>query len=162
MAPTRTAANAKIMDDAQALDVRSPIATADSLSRTAAETCRQHERLAHLMKLDVAQPELEAAHALVDTCDLALAECVREFEKICAKVPASDDADLRQKANAMWLSSREYLRRHSIAEKASRQLTQHSSETLNDLHFEYELVASAILQLKQNTNAYLKLRPEAA
>jgi hypothetical protein len=61
----------------------------------------------------------------------------------------------------MWLSAREYLRRHSIAEKASRQLTQHGSEKLNDLHFEYELVASAILQLKQNTAAFAKGRPES-
>ncbi len=161
MPATRTAANAKIMDDASALDVQSPTSCADALGRTAAETCRQHERLAHLMSLHVAQSELEAAHALVDNCDLALAECVRDFEKICAKVPASDNADLRQKANAMWLSAREYLRRHSIAEKASRQLTQHSSEKLNDLHFEYELMASAILQLKQNTAAFAKGRPEA-
>ncbi len=162
MALTRTAANAKIMDDALALDVRTPLAVADALARTAAETCRQHERLARLMELRVAQSELQAAHALVDDCDLALAECVRAFEKVCAKVPASDDADLRQKANALWLSSREYLRRHSISEKASRQLTQHGSEKLNDLHFEYELVASAILQLKQNTTAFAKGRPQAA
>ncbi len=162
MPSTRTAANAKIMDDALALDVRSPIACADSLARTAGETCRQHERLARLMKLGVAQSELEATHALVDTCDLALAECVRDFEKTCATVPASDDADLRQKANALWLSAREYLRRHSIAEKASRQLTQHGSDKLNDLHFEYELVASAILGLKQNTTAFSKGRPDAA
>jgi len=161
MPATRTAANAKIMDDASALDVQSPMSCADALGRTATETCRQHERLAHLMALQVSQSELEAAHALVDTCDLALAECVRDFERTCAKVPASDNADLRQKANAMWLSAREYLRRHSIAEKASRQLTQHSSEKLNDLHFEYELIASAILQLKQNTAAFAKGRPEA-
>jgi hypothetical protein len=151
-----------MMDDALALDIRTPLAVADALARTAAETCRQHERLARLMSLSVAQSELEAAHALVDDCDLALAECVRDFEKVCANTPASDDADLRQKANALWLSAREYLRRHSISEKATRQLTQHGSEKLNDLHFEYELVASAILQLKQNTTAFAKGRPEAA
>ncbi len=149
------------MDDAHAMDVLTPLSCADALGRTAAETCRQHERLARLMSLGVAQSELEAAHALVDTCDLALAECVRDFEKVCAKAPSADDADLRQKANALWLSAREYLRRHSIAEKASRQLTQHGSEKLNDLHFEYELVASAILGLKHATTAFAKGRPQA-
>jgi len=162
MPQTRTAANAKIMDDALALDVRSPLSAADALGRTAAETCRQHERLARLMSLGVQQSELEAAHALVDTCDLALAECVRDFEKACAKVPASDDAGIRSSANALWLAAREYLRRHSIAEKASRQLTQHGSEKLNDLHFEYELVASAILAVKHATHAYAKVRPDTA
>ena len=161
MGSTRTAANAQMMDDASALDIRSPIAVADALGRTAVETCRQHERLSNLMHLRVAQSELQATHALVDTCDLALAECVRFFEKACATTPASDDADVRQKANAMWLAAREYLRRHSIAEKASQQLVQHSSDTLNDLHFEYELVASAILALKQSSSAFAKSRPDA-
>ena len=161
MVSNRTAANAQLMDDASAMDIRTPLAVADALGRTAAETCRQHERLSNLMQLRVAQSELHAAHALVDTCDLALAECVRYFEKACATVPASDDAEERQKANALWLAAREYLRRHSIAEKASHQLAQHSVETLNDLHFEYELVASAILGLKHTSVAYAKLRPEA-
>ncbi len=111
--------------------------------------------------MGAAQSELELAHALVDNCDLALAGCVRDFEKVCAKTPASDDADVRAKANALWLAAREYLRRHSIAEKATRQLTQHGSEKLNDLHFEYELVASAILAVKHATVAFSKLRPAA-
>ena len=59
-----------------------------------------------------------------------------------------------------WLSARDYLRRHSIAEKASRQLTQHDAEKLNDLQMEYELMASALLALKQATAAYGALRPE--
>ncbi len=161
MASTRTAANAQLMDDASAMDIQTPLAVADALARTAVETCRQHERLSNLMHLRVGQSELQGAHALVDTCDLALAECVRFFEKACATVPASDDVEVRQKANGLWLAAREYLRRHSIAEKASHQLAQHSVETLNDLHFEYELVASAILALKQSSGAYAKLRPEA-
>lgn len=111
------------------------------------------------MDMGVGQSELEASHALVDTCDLALAECVRDFERVCAKTPASDDADTRHSANALWLSAREYLRRHSIAEKASRQLQQHDAEKLGDLHFEYELEASALLALKQAASAYGKLRP---
>ena len=150
-----------MMDEAGAGDVRGPSACADALGRTAAETCRQHERLSHLTNLGVGQSELEATLALVDTCDLALAECVRDFETVCARVPASDDAIVRQAANALWLAAREYLRRHSIAERASRQLQQHDVEKLGDLHFEYELEASALLALRQAASAYGKVRPEA-
>ena len=104
---------------------------------------------------------LEDPRSLVSYTDLALAECVRDFEKCCAKLPASDDADIRQKANTLWLAAREYLRRHSIAEKASHHLTQHNAEKFGVLQFEYELEASAMLALRQATGAFGKIRPEA-
>lgn len=137
-----------------------PIACSDGLARTAAETCRQHERLSKLMALSVSKAELAAAVALVDTIDLALAEAVAAFEKKCAKAPVSEQPDLRAAANAMWLAAREYLRRHSIAEKASRQITQ-GGDSLGDLQLEYELEASALLGLKHATATYQKLRPDA-
>lgn len=137
-----------------------PLACCDALARTSAETCRQHERLSRLTALGVSMAELGAAHAMVDTIDLALAEAVKEFEKTCAKAHAAEIGDVRSAANAMWLSAREYLRRASIAEKASRQLQQHDADVLGDLHFEYELEASALLGLKQATATYQKLRPE--
>lgn len=112
------------------------------------------------MHLGVAQSELEAAHAMVDTIDLALAETVTDFERVCATGPITDQADVRQAANSMWLSAREYLRRHSIAERASRQIAQRDADTLGDLQMEYELEASALLGLKHATAAYQKLRPE--
>lgn len=157
MAPSRS--NAALADD-PSVAAPSPLSCCDALARTAVETCRQHERLARLMALHVAQSELEAAHAMVDTIDLALAESVKDFEKICAKIPVTDQADLRQAANAMWLAAREYLRRHSIAEKASRQIAQRDADTLGDLQMEYELEASALLGLKQATSTYQKLRPD--
>ena len=98
---------------------------------------------------------------MVDTIDLALAECVRDYERCCAKHPAPDDPEIRQKSNTLWLAARDYLRRHSIAEKASRQLTQHNAEKFSVLKFEYELEASAMLSLRQATSAYGKLRPDA-
>lgn len=112
------------------------------------------------MDLSVGRPELEAAHAMVDTIDLALSESVTNFEKKCGKNPITDQAELRMAANSMWLAAREYLRRHSIAERASRQIAQRDENTLGDLHFEYELEASALLGLKQAMAAYQKLRPE--
>ncbi len=139
----------------------SPLACCDALGRTSAETCRQHERLSRLTALGVSANELGAAHAMVDTIDLALAESVKEFEKSCAKVHEAEIGDIRSGANAMWLAAREYLRRASIAEKASRQLQTHDADVLGDLHFEYELEASALLGLKQATANYQKLRPES-
>jgi hypothetical protein len=138
-----------------------PLAAADALGRTAAETCRQHERLARLMDLGVAQAELSAAYAMVDTIDLALAECVRDFEKCCANTPVSDDPELKQRANTLWLAARDYLRRHSIAEAASRQLKAHDAEKLGVIKFEFELEASAMLALRQATAALARIRPEA-
>jgi hypothetical protein len=160
MAASRaSAAAAKLLDDPA--PANAPQAAADALGRTAAETCRQHERLSRLNDLGVSVAELAAAHAMVDTIDLALAESVKDFEKCCAKTPSSDEPELRAKANALWLAAREYLRRHSIAEKATRQLTQHDADKLGVLKFEYELEASAMLALRQATQALAKLRPEA-
>lgn len=140
---------------------QSPVAAADALARTAHETCRQHERLSRLNGLGVLHAELEAAHALVDTCDLALAECVSTYEKRCGKTAVSDDAGVHSKANALWLAARDYLRRHSMAEKATAQLKQHDVEKFSDLQMEYELLASALLSLKHATGAFQTLRPEA-
>lgn len=159
MAASRSGAAKKLVDEPMTAD--GPLAAADALGRTSAETCRQHERLARLMALRVSQSELAAAYAMVDTIDLALAECVRDFEKCCAKTPVSDDAELRQRANALFIAARDYLRRHSIAEKASHQLAHHDAEKLGVLKFEYELEASAMLSLRQATAAVAKIRPEA-
>ncbi|MCO4097959.1 MAG: hypothetical protein HEQ38_00910 [Gemmatimonas sp.] len=158
MAPSRSAA-AALADDPTTV-APSPISCCDALARTAVETWRQHERLARLMQLRAEQDELEAAHGMVDTIDLALAESVKNFERVAATIPVTDQADLRQAANALWLSAREYLRRHSIAERASRQIAQRDADTLGDLQMEYELEASALLGLKHSTATYQKLRPD--
>ncbi len=156
----RSGAAVKIVEEPSAT-ASGPLAAADALARTSAETCRQHERLARLNDLGVSNSELAAAHAMVDTIDLALAECVRDYEKCCAKLPVSDDADIKQRANALWLAAREYLKRHSIAEKASHQLVQHDAEKFGVIKFEYELEASAMLALRHAMSSYSKLRPEA-
>jgi hypothetical protein len=154
-----SAAASDLLDDSA--DQPAPVSCADALGRTANETCRQHERLSRLNNLHVQRQELTAAHALVDTCDLALAECVATFEKTAGQGKISDDSDVQAKANALYLAAREYLRRHWIAEKASQQLKQHDVEKLNDLQMEYEFMASALLQLRQATVAFGHIRPDA-
>jgi hypothetical protein len=138
-----------------------PLGAAEALARTGQEACRQHERLARLVALGVHPEELGAAHAMVDTIDLALAEAVRTFESACRRGTISEHAEERQGANALWLAAREYLRRHSITERASRQLGAHGLDTLGDLHTGYELEASAMLALRHATTAFAKLRPDA-
>lgn len=160
MAGTRTAKSSSSALLDEPVEPLTPIACADSLARTASETCRQHERLSRLNSLGVGHAELEAAHALVDTCDLALEECVAMYEKRCGKAQVSEDNEVHSKANKLWLAARDYLRRHSMAEKATRQLTQHDADKLSDLQMEYELVASALLALKQATSAFGVVRPE--
>jgi hypothetical protein len=166
MPGTRTAraANAARLDADDESVVRNaqPLACADALARTAAECARQHERLAALIHRDVGRAELTAAHALVDTVDLALEEAVSGYENACRAEGIDGDDTLRKAANALWHASREYLRRASIAEKASRQLRTHDADTLNDLQLEYELEASALLGMRHATSSFLKLRPDAA
>lgn len=138
-----------------------PTACADALSRTADECARQRERLSKLMARNVGRAELTAAHAIVDTCDLALEECVLLYELAC-KTDSIPDETLRKQANSLWHAAREYLRRHSIADHASRLIKQHDAVALGDLHFEYELEASAALALRHACTTYFKTRPEAA
>ncbi len=161
VATTSTTPSPRKRAAAQPSEEIAPIARYDALGRTATETCRQHERRSRLVALGVTPLELGSSQPLVDTCDLALAECVREVDKVLAKTPASDDAEVKQAANRLFLSARDYLRRHSIAEKATRQLQQHDVEKFGDLHSEYELEASAMLALRQAATAYGKLRADA-
>lgn len=138
-----------------------PTACADALARTADECARQRERLSRLISRNVGRAELSAAYAIVETCDLALEECLLAYEMAC-KSDSIPDEGLRKQANNLWLAARDYLRRHSIADHASRLIKQHDAGALGDLHFEYELEASAALALRQACSAYFKSRPEAA
>ena len=137
-----------------------PLACADALARTADECARQRERLARLISRNVGRSELTAAHAIVDTCDLALEECVSAYESAC-QTASIEDEPLRKLASSLWHAAREYLRRHSIADHASRLIKQHDAGALGDLHFEYELEASAALALRHGCGAWFKVRPEA-
>jgi hypothetical protein len=155
------AASHLLHDDEDAARHAQPLACIEALARTAEECHRQRERLARLIGRDVGRAELTAAHAIVDTCDLALEECVASYESSVSR-EALPDESLRKVANTLWHAAREYLRRHSSAEQASRQLRQHDAETFGDLHFAYELEASALLALRHACTNFFKVRPDAA
>ncbi len=146
--------------DADELAASTPLAHADALARSAEECARQRERLGKLMRRDAGRAELSASVAIVDTCDLALEENVQAYESACTH-GAINDESVRKVATMLWQAARDYLRRHSSAETASRQLRQHDSETLSDLHFTYEMEASALLALRHACGSYFKTRPDA-
>lgn len=137
---------------------------ADALYRCATECCRQHERLAHLVQVGALPMEQRAVQSLVHLCDDALVEVAGAYEKATTKTQPDKDDACRQAANALWLASREYARRHTTSERAKRGISDHgdhSSARLTELALDYDLEASALLSLKHATERYRKARPEA-
>lgn len=135
---------------------------ADTLFRTAVETCRQHRRYAALVDMGAREPEQKSALKLAALCDTVLVEAIASYERCGAKVQGLDDAPWWHKANSLWHQAREYERRHQVTDRASRLLNgQHDSQMLGELRLEYELEVSALLMLQQAIDAYRKVRPEA-
>lgn len=136
---------------------------ADSMARAASECCRQHDRVSRVHGKSEQDAELEAAQKSCDHCDETLASLSSAYHEAAASVqPTGDDEQWWHKANALWLASREYLRRHSFTDRASRDLKSHDQSQLEKLQTEFELEASALLGLRHAADAYLKDRPTAA
>jgi hypothetical protein len=136
---------------------------ADAMARAAAECCRQHDRVSRVHGKSEQDAELEAAQQSCDHCDETLSALSSAYHEVAASVqPKGDDEQWWHKANALWLASREYLRRHSFTDRASRDLKSHDQAQLEKLQTEFELEASALLGLRHAADAYLKDRPTAA
>lgn len=152
---------ASVADDATERNVATFYQRADALCRCAVETCRQHERLARLMKQGGVSAERRAAESQVAVCDEALIDVAGAYEAAASRVCAERDGACWQAANALWHASREYARRHRTSERAARHLGdgKHSTDRLAELAVDYDLEASALLALKQATETYRKLRP---
>lgn len=133
------------------------------MARAASECCRQHDRVSRLHGKSDLEAELEAAQKSCDHCDEALAQLSAAYHEVAANVqPKGEDEKWWRRANALWLASREYLRRHSFTDRASRDLKSHDQAQLEKLQTEFELEASALLGLRHAADAYLKDRPTAA
>lgn len=145
-------------------DVAAFYQRADALCRSAIECCRQHERLSRLVGDGAMSAEQRAARALVATSDQSLAEMAAAYEAAATRACAQRDSACWQAANALWLASREYARRQRTSIRAGRDLGdgKHSTARLGELALDYDLEASALLQLKQATDAYRRVRPQAA
>jgi NADPH-dependent ferric siderophore reductase len=136
---------------------------ADAMFRAAAECCHQHDRASRIHAKASLEAEVETAQRACEDCDGALQERVEFYETTAnAIVPTGDDEAWWHCANALWLASREYLRRHGGCDSSTKNLKDHSRERLNALHTEYELEASALLALRQAAEGYKRLRPSAA
>lgn len=136
---------------------------ADALCRCAIECCRQHERLAHLVKIGALPVEQRAAQSLAGLCDDALAELSAAYERAADKTPAGSRDACWHAANGLWLASREFARRARTSARAGRGIGEHRDRArFEELALDYDLEASALLLLKQATEAYRKVRPGLA
>lgn len=135
---------------------------ADTLFRTAIETCRAHRRYAALVDRGARDVEQRGALRIATACDQLLVEAIASYERCGARVNTLGDEAWWHKANALWHQAREYERRHQVTERAQRLLNaQHDPQLLGELALEFDLEASALLFLQQAIDAYRKCRPDA-
>ena len=137
-------------------------AKADGLFRVATECIRQQDRCAHLGALSCAQTEKRVTQSAARHSIDALASMLESYEKSSAnvKVEGADEAWWR-KANAIWMASREFARRHSGTDAAAKDLSTPDAGRFGELALDFELEASALLALRQAADAYRQVRPEA-
>ena len=135
---------------------------ADALFRAAQECCRQHDRFARLLARPVVDIEELAMDGLCKACDQSLAELANAYGHAAASVRPMTDSPWLHNANALWIASREYVRRHAGCDAVTRKMQHHAPSDLTKLHTEFELEASALLALRQACDAYRGTCPDAA
>jgi hypothetical protein len=138
----------------------SALAVADALCRSAAECCRQHDRVARIVERSDVETEVEFAQQFCELIHDGLGKLLDAYERAAAEDPGTGGA-WRQRGNALWHAGRDYLRRHNACDQAARKLQRHDSQLLAALAMEFEFEASALLALRHATDAYRKERPEA-
>lgn len=151
----------------ESTETRSPVLitrdSADAMYRAACECCHQHDRVARVLARTTSDDELAAAQAACAQSTETLIGLTKAYETTAAGIrPDGADEAWWHRANALWMASREYLRRNSCGNASTRELKQHDRERLGELHTEYELEASALLALRQATEAYKQSRPDAS
>lgn len=136
---------------------------ADALCRAAHECYHQHGRSARLAEKTAVGAEERGMEQLCAVCDETLERLVAAYEQQAASFrPDGTDDDWWHSANALWLASREYARRHRSCDAQTRGIASlHSPSELEMLHLEFEFEASALLSLRQSCDAYARLRPNA-
>ncbi len=135
---------------------------ADALYRAAAESCHQHGRLVRVLSHGLDDTELEAVAEVVELCDRILGGATNRYEEVAAVGRRKETEQWWHAANALWMASREYCRRHDQSDKIAGRTKRHGAEQLSEISVEYELEMSARLALKQAIAAYAALRPDAS
>jgi hypothetical protein len=136
-------------------------AAADALCRSASEAARQHERVAKLNERGAHHTEMQEATALCELAHHHLKARAELYESSASGGKGALDEASWHAANTLWHAARDYGRRHAECDSSSVKLSKHGSEKLGELTLEYELEASALLQMRNALTAYKKLRPEA-
>jgi hypothetical protein len=163
MPKSRVAASAAPATGEQQTPVARLRDAADALFRAASECCHQHDRVSRVHEKSALEEEVQAAQRACHECDGTLRALLTTYEQAASGVqPGGKDEGWWHRANALWLASREYLRRNDGCNDASRELKEHGPDRLGALHTEYELEASALLALRHAAEAYKKDRPSAA
>jgi isocitrate/isopropylmalate dehydrogenase len=140
-------------------------AKADGLYRTAVECIRQQDRVAHLSTKECAQTEKRLARIASRQAREAMDTMLESYEKSSARLkPDGDDEAWWKRANAVWMAAREFARRHVSVDALAKDMTddERQSESFGNLAMDFELEASALLALRQATDAYHTVRPQAA
>jgi hypothetical protein len=135
---------------------------ADALCRTAKESCHQHERLCRILELGADDVEYQAACALASLADGHLSEQTLRYELTAAAGRGKEAEAWWHAANALWMASREYGRRHAASDAAGARFTRHGSTQFGEIALDYELEMSARLALKQAIKDYVAIRPDIA
>ena len=137
---------------------------ADAMLRAAMECCHQHDRYARLVE----RPALEAEHRAADEMCIVVTKALAQMAELYCEAAnklggnGKPDDEWWHRANALWHACREFGRRQTCCERASRRPGDRTADTLGDLVLQYDLEASALLALRQAADAYRKARPEAA
>lgn len=147
--------------------VRSPVEivrdSADALFRAAVECCHQADRNSRVSAKSAVDAEQDASFRLCEACNDTLRELADAYADASANVhPSGKDEEWWHRANALWMASREFLRRHRGCDAATRDMKKHGADQLNALQTEYELEASALLALKHAAESYRQGRPSAS
>jgi hypothetical protein len=138
-------------------------AAADALFRCAAESCRQHHRVAHLVARAAGDAELQVGWQVAALCDALLKQVTDQYAPIAAQPASTENRELRRSANALWRASRSFTNRFLDEDHLPYDTgREHSSGDFRDLRVRHELDASSILNLKQAVEEYQRVRPAAS
>ncbi len=137
------------------------LSVADALCRSAAECCRQHDRVARIVERSEIDTEVNFAQQFCELIHTGLGKLLDVYDRAAAEDPGNGEG-WRARATALQHAARDYLRRHNACDQAARKLHRHDSQLLAALAMEFEFEASALLSLRHATEAYRKERPEAA
>jgi hypothetical protein len=105
--------------------------------------------------------EFQGVCEVAALCDRMLADQTTRYELAAVAGRGKEPEDWWHSANALWMASREYGRRHAASDAAGARFTRHGSAQFGEIALDYELEMSARMALKTAIVNYGQLRPDA-